>query len=83
MYMGNQRYWETNYEIMDSFKKYQFLVVQYHLASRKQTDMLRYYKVPQQKLRYIKREVSCSLETYWEQEVAYLRADEEDPEDMD
>ena len=26
-YMGNQRYWETNYEILDQFKKFEFLVI--------------------------------------------------------
>ena len=64
--MGNQRYWETNYEILDQFKKYEFLVVRYHPASRKQDDMLRFFKVPQKKIRYIRREVRSEKFEMWE-----------------
>ena len=52
-YMGYQRNLDINYELLDTFEKYEFLVIRYHTASRKQKDLLRYYKVDKKMVTYI------------------------------
>jgi hypothetical protein len=55
-YMGSAKGAETNFLIMNTFKKHEFLVIRYHPASRNPDDMLRRYKVRREMVRYIKRE---------------------------
>ena len=43
---------KENKEILRLFKKFDFLVLQYHKASRNQTELLAYYRVNQQSLKY-------------------------------
>ena len=51
-YMGGRDF-NTNYNLLDTFEKHEWCIVRFHTASKRQKDLLRYYKVDKSLLSYI------------------------------
>ena len=51
-YMGGRNV-ENNYNLLDTFERHEWCIVKFHSASRRQKELLRYYKVDRQLLTYI------------------------------
>jgi len=54
-YTGDALNWQSTMVLLETFKKYEFLVVRYHPASRKKDEMLRYYKVNKTFVAYLRK----------------------------
>ena len=51
-YMGGREF-NTNYNLLDTFEKHEWCIVRFHTASKRQKELLRYYKVDRALLQYI------------------------------
>ena len=51
-YMGGREF-NTNMNLLDSFEKHEWCIVRFHTASKRQKQLLRYYKVDRSLLKYI------------------------------